>query len=373
MKIPLQLALKPFGFLKKKRDLVGIDIGTHSIKLVYLKGSPGQWSLVRWSVIPYGEDIPLDTPLMDRRAQAVEALQNYLKTADLPVKKVATSVSGNAVIVRYVKMTKMPPSELSKSLKFEAEPYIPFNIEEVNLGFSILGDIVEEGQAQMETVLVAAKKDSVDLRVDLLREVGLEPVIMDVDAFALESAYESIYPPPQPETVLFMNLGATFTNMSIIEKGISRVVRDVFIAGNTFTKAIQTQFQCDVKSAEQKKIAYGILQEEGSTDVEGQQVVEVMLPVARDLLLEVQRSIDFYLSQGSDRTVNKIFLCGGSANLKGLDQFLNRELNIPVEVFNPLTLLSNSPSDLPEDQRGLLTYMAVATGLATRREGDSPQ
>src|SRR5204862_3313557 len=117
------------------------------------------------------------------------------------------------------------------------------------------------------------------------------------------------------------------------------------------TKAIQTQFQCDVKAAEQKKISYGILQDEQAADAEAQQVVEVMLPVARDLLLEVQRSIDFYLSQGSDRTVSKIFLCGGSANLKGLDEFLSRELNIPVEIFNPLGLLSNAPMDLSEEEK----------------------
>jgi type IV pilus assembly protein PilM len=167
-----------------------------------------------------------------------------------------------------------------------------------------------------------------------------------------------------------MNIGASFTNMSILEKGVSRVVRDVFIAGNSFTKAIQTQFQCDVKAAEQKKILYGIL-EDTAGDAEAQQVVEVMLPVARDLLLEVQRSIDFYLSQGSDRTVHKILLCGGSANLKGLDQFLNRELNIPVEIFNPLSLLQNAPLDLTDEQKSLLPHMAVALGLATRREGDT--
>src|SRR5258705_6106763 len=117
MQIPLQAVFKAFSFFKKKRELIGIDIGSHAIKLVYLKGSPGQWTLVRWGVIPYAEDIPLDTPLMDRRTQAVAALQNYLSSADLPIKRVATSVSGNAVIVRYVKMTKMPPEELSKSLK----------------------------------------------------------------------------------------------------------------------------------------------------------------------------------------------------------------------------------------------------------------
>ena len=370
MQIPLQAVLKALSLFKKKRDLIGIDIGTHAIKLVYLKGSAGQWSLVRWGVIPYGEEIPLDTPLIDRRSQAIAALQNYLKSAEFPVKRVATSISGNSVIVRYVKMAKMPPVELSKSLKFEAEPYIPFNIEDVNLGFSILGDIIEEGQAQMETVLVAAKKDSVDLRVEMLKEAGLQPVIMDIDAFALESAYETIFPPPQSETVLFMNIGASFTNMSILEKGVSRVVRDVFIAGNSFTKAIQTQFQCDVKTAEQKKILYGLL-EENAGDPEAQQVVEVMLPVARDLLLEVQRSIDFYLSQGSERTVHKILLCGGSANLKGLDQFLNRELNTPVEIFNPLSLLQNASVDLTDEQKTLLPHMAVAMGLATRREGDT--
>src|SRR5205823_374182 len=103
---------KALNLFKKKRDLLGIDIGTFAIKLVCLKGGPGQWSLVRWGMIPYGEDLPLDAPLMDRRMQAVTALQNYLKTADLPMNRVATSVSGNAVIVRYVKMAKMPAAEL---------------------------------------------------------------------------------------------------------------------------------------------------------------------------------------------------------------------------------------------------------------------
>jgi type IV pilus assembly protein PilM len=370
MMISLQ-ALKGLNFLKKKRDLIGVDIGTHAIKLVCLRRTASQWSLVRWGIIPYGEEIPLDTPLVDRRSQAVAALQNYLRTADFQTKRAAASVSGNSVIVRYVKMAKSSPAELAKSIKFEAEPYIPFNIEEVNLSFSIIGETMENGQPQMDTVLVAAKKDSIDLRVELLREAGLQPVILDVDAFALENAYESVYPSAQADTVLFMNIGASFTNMSIVEKGVSRVVRDVFISGNTFTKAIQQQFQCDVKTAEQKKISHGLL--ENPSDPEAQQVSEILLPIARDLLAEAQRSIDFFLSQGSDRTVNKIFLCGGSANLKSLDQFLANELKIPVEIFNPLTLLENAPADLSDEQKALLPQMAVAVGLATRREGDHPR
>src|SRR6202142_3155772 len=133
------------NLLKKKADLIGIDIGTHAIKLVCLRKTASQWSLVRWGIIPYAEDIPLDTPLAERRTQAAMALQSYLRTADFPTKKAVASVSGNSVIVRYVKMAKTTSAELAKSIKFEAEPYIPFNIEDVNLSFSILGDIVEEG------------------------------------------------------------------------------------------------------------------------------------------------------------------------------------------------------------------------------------
>lgn len=361
--------LKALSFFKRKQDLVGIDIGTHAIKLVCLKKSGSGWALVRWGVIPYGEDIPLDTPLIDRKPQAVAALANYVKTADLPSKKAVTSVCGNSVIVRYVKMAKMAHDELSKSIKFEAEPYIPFNIEDVNLGFSIIGETIEDGQAQMETVLVAAKRDMVDIRVDLLREAGMQPVILDVDAFALENAYETVNPLGQAETVMFINIGASFTNMSIVEKGISRVVRDVFIAGNSFTKAIQRQFQCDVKTAEQKKIQYGLA--EDPNDPEAQQVNEVLMPVARDLLMEVQRSIDFYLSQGADRSVSKVYICGGSASLKLLDQFLGNELKMTVEIFNPLSLFENAPMDLSEEQKSMLPQMAVAVGLATRRERDA--
>jgi len=367
MRISLQ-SLKNLNFLKRKSDLLGIDIGTHAIKVLCLKRGAGNWSITRWAVIPYAEDIPLDTPLIDRKTQAEAALANFLKTTELPTKKAATSVCGNAVIVRYVKMSKMTRADLAKSIRFEAEPYIPFNIDDVNLSFSILGDVFEDGQAQMEAVLVAAKRDAVDLRIDILRATGLHPVIMDVDAFALENAYESLVSASSMETVMFMNLGANTTNMSIVEKGISRVVRDVFIAGNSFTKAIQRQFQCEVRTAEQKKITYGLV--EDAADPESAQVVEALMPVARDLVTEIQRSIDFYLSQGQDRSVSKIYICGGTANLKGLEQFLSDELKIPVELFNPMTLADNPPTELSDEQKSLMPQMAVAFGLATRRERD---
>ena len=134
----------------------------------------------------------------------------------------------------------------------------------------------------MDTVIVAAKRDAVDLRVEILRNAGLVPAVLDVDAFAIENAFQASSPLASAETVMFVNIGANFTNMSIVEKGVSRVVRDVSIAGHTFTKTLQNQLQCDFHTAEQKKIAYGLL--ESADNPETSAIAEVLLPVARDLM-----------------------------------------------------------------------------------------
>lgn len=353
----------------RPKNLVGIDIGSYAMKIVTLKKTGDQWALQQWAMIPYNDDSGAEIPLSDRRDQIVSLLQNYLKTPGLSSKRIATSVSGNSVIVRYVKMAKMSKADLSKSLKFEAEPYIPFNIEDVSLGFHVIGDVVEDGQVQMDTVIVAAKKDSVDTRVDILQSAGLQPAILDVDAFALENAYQYTHPTAPTETVMFINIGASFTNMSIVEKSVSRVVRDVSIAGNTFTKAIQNQLQCDFRVAEQKKASIGL--DPTSEDPDAATVVEVLGSVTRDLITEIQRSMEFYISQGSDRAITKIYLCGGGAGLKGLDRLIADDLHIEVGIFDPISLLQNAPLDLTDEQKKAMPQLAVAVGLATREEGDS--
>jgi type IV pilus assembly protein PilM len=356
---------KSLSLLKKSRGLLGVDLGTTSIKIVRLERRGANWSLAHCGVIPYGEDLPMDAPLNERRLQAADALIGYLSENLLGQKRTAFSISGNSVIVRYVKLPKMKTDELKESLKFEAEPYIPFNIDDVNLGYFIIGDTLEDGRPMMETVLVAAKKDAVETKTDILKEAGLQPVILDVDAFALESIYE-IIAPGTTDTVIFMNIGATATSISIVEKGISKVVRDVFIAGNSFTKALQRQMQCDIKTAEEKKKIWGL--SEGSGDSEAQQIYDALIPVVQDLAAEVRRSIDFYLSQGPDRSVQKILLCGGSASLKNIDKFLARDLAVSTEIFNPFTAFGDIL--ITDENRSQLPQMAVAAGMAMRNEQD---
>ncbi len=359
--------------LFKPKDAIGVDLGSTSIKIVQLKGSPGRWSLARWAYLPLPNAGP-EVAGPDRKAQAVKLLQDYVgKQKKNAIKSTVFAVSGNAVIVRYVKFPKMTKDDLSKTIQFEAEPYIPFAIPEVNIGFHILGDVVEDGQKKMETILVAAKKELISARMEVVQQAGLVPSVIDVDAFSLENAYEMNRNPATKETVLLVHMGASVTTMTIIESGISRVVRDVFIAGNTLTKAIQRNFQCDAKQAEEMKNRTALLvtpedreKAMASEQKEALQMSTVMLPVVKDLLAEVQRSLDFYLSQGNDRQVNKVLLSGGACRLGNLINYFGQELRLPVENFDPFAKVEGAKAISPE----MRPLFAVAVGLALRRDSD---
>jgi type IV pilus assembly protein PilM len=367
------IKLEKFRLFKAK-DAIGVDLGSTSIKIVQLRGSPGKWSLARWAYLPLPNAGP-DVPGPERKSQAINILKDFAaKQKKNAVKATAFSVSGNSVIVRYVKFPKMSREDLSKTIQFEAEPYIPFAIPEVNIDFHILGDIVEDGQKKMETILVAAKKEIINGRLDVVTQAGLAPVVIDVDAFALENAYDLNRNPAQRDTVLIVHIGASVTTMAIVEGGVPKVVRDVFIAGNTLTKALQRNFQSDAKAAEEMKARASLLataEEREKAMAEGNkemlQMSTVMLPVVKDLLAEVQRSIDFYLSQGSDRQVAKVLLSGGGSRLGNLVTYFNHELRLPVEVFDPFEHIDGAKAISQE----LRPLFSVAVGLAARRDGDS--
>ncbi|MBI4249315.1 MAG: type IV pilus assembly protein PilM [Elusimicrobia bacterium] len=353
-------------------DLLGVDIGSQSIKVVWLKQKGDKYRLLQWAVLPL--ELEADTPAEERIAQSVKVLKTFLGVKKVTLKSAATSVSGNSVIVRYVKFAPLSREELAQILPTEAEPFIPFDINEVALSFYILGEVEEEGQPKMETVLVAVKNDLLDDRLDILQKAGLRPGVVDVDAFTLEN----IPRPPSPQeggaATLHLNIGNQVTNLSITEGKLTRVVRDVFIGGINFTKAIAKALQCDAAKAEDLKRSCGIMvssQDKAKALEEGNRealaVSQALTEVARDLVSEVQRSVDFYLSQGSDRSIQNIILSGGSASLKNIAQYLDSDLKVPVEVLNPLAFVEGQGQQVPEEYRPSL---AVATGLALRKKKD---
>ncbi|OGR83702.1 MAG: hypothetical protein A2901_07200 [Elusimicrobia bacterium RIFCSPLOWO2_01_FULL_54_10] len=364
----------------RNADSIGIDIGSSSIKIVQLKGSPGKYQLVRWSVIPIlgtmegekSEKAEL-TP-EEKKAAATNLLRSYRGSGKGIPKNAVSSVSGSSVIVRYVKFQKLTRKELTKTIKVEAEPYIPFNIEEVYVGFYPVRDLVEDGKTKMETVLVAAKQDQVNQRTEILEGAGFKPTIIDVDAFALESVYDASFQgvPPE-ETVLIANIGFTQTNFVIIDKGLSVVVKDSLVAGNSINKAVVKNLGTDIRTAEKLKLANGLLltpQEKEAAMNEGKKeavaVSNAISSVAKDLTTEIKKLIEFYSMQGTERQVNRVIVSGGSSNVKNLIPHMAKELNLPVERLNPFTGISGTEG-VPEEYH---TTLGVAVGLAMRRAGD---
>ncbi|HBU69174.1 MAG TPA: hypothetical protein DEE98_02200 [Elusimicrobia bacterium] len=368
------IKLPEISFLKSK-EAIAVDLGSSSIKVVQLKQTAGKYSLVKWGVIPISDGAAELSP-QDKKSISAARLGEFLAREKILTKNIVGSVSGNQVIVRYVRFPKLSREELNKTIQFEAEPYIPFDIRDVNLGFHIIGEVVEEGQKKMETILVAAKKDVAQTRLDVFDELNLRPVVIDVDVFALQNAYELNCDPAVTETAVLVNIGASVTNLAIVENNIPKVVRDVFISGNSFTKAIQRNLACDMKTAEEMKYKHTLLvtaEEKEKTlsnnQKEAIQFSSAVVPVARDLLSEIHKSIDFYISQNPERTVNKIYITGGSSYLKNLNKYLELELKIPVEIFNPLKNIAGG-ENVPAN---LASFLSIAIGLAVRFENDVPK
>ncbi|HNW43328.1 MAG TPA: type IV pilus assembly protein PilM [Elusimicrobiales bacterium] len=354
------------------KEIIGIDIGNHSVKLVCFVENKKALALKDWGCIPL--TIKADTPPEEKKAIISEEIKNYLKKKGIEARRAAASVSGNSVIVRYVKLPKLTSKELLLTINVEAEPFIPFDINDVRLTYSILNDVTEEGEQKMETVLVAAKKESVQDKIDILEGAGLDPVLVDVDSFALETLYSRLVPAADNSSVLFLNIGQKVTNLSIVTQGVTRVVRDIFIAGATFDKAIAKALKSDAAAAMAAKKAHGLLVTDEdkeaaieSFDKEGILVSKAASGVLKDLYTEVSRSIDFYLSQGVDHSIAKIIISGGMANLGNVSMFLASEFKVPVEVANPLAFLSEQPKNIPKD---VLPALAVAAGLALRKFKD---
>jgi type IV pilus assembly protein PilM len=361
------------AFLMGPQELLAVDIGSFAIKCCFIKTEGGVPTLKLWGYLPY--TVKPDATPDEKKAEAIKELKAFLIQKGIKNADAATSLSGNSVIVRYVKFPRLTKAELTATLATEAEPFIPFDINEVQLGFHILNEVTEEGQKKMETVLVAAKKDLVVQRLDVLQAAGLFPMVIDVDSFSLENVNERVRDVKnEPGATLYLNIGHMVTNLSIIEAGITRVVRDIFISGNTFNKAIIKALQVDAAKAEELKRKHGIIVDAAEKEKalqEGQRealgVSQAVATVAKDLVSEVHRSVDFYLSQGPERSIGRIVLMGGSAKLPNLAKHLSAELKVPVGVLDPFTFLKNPPADLPAD---LAPSFAVAVGLALRRNRD---
>jgi len=343
--------------------IMGLDIGSNTVKLVEIDRSKKGFSLeyVGLAPLPDGAIVDKSIKKPDLVGQAIGALHKNSKSR---TKQVGTSLAGKAVIIKQVTMTSMSDSQLEKQIQMEAEPYIPFDIKDVNLDFFIMGDRPEK-EGAMEVVLVAAKKDYMAEYVDLVTSLNLVPVVVDVDPFALEVMYEFCYPNVQEEIVALVNVGASTINVNILKSGASQYTRDLPLGGDSITREIMRFFDVDFERAENIKRGSQL------ENVNPRNLRKIFQRSVDYFVSELQKILDFFSTNVSYDPIQKIFLSGGAAATYGLSSTMGAELNIPVEIIDPFRSLRVDEKVFDMDYLNSVgPAMAVAVGLALRDERD---
>lgn len=347
----------------KKKGVIGLDIGSSSIKLVELNEGKNGFKLQNLAISPLPPEAIVDGSLMDS-VTIIDMIRELAANTKTKTKDVVTSISGHSVIVKKINLPFMTEAELEESIQWEAERYIPFDINDVNIDFQILGSGPENPEV-MDVILVAAKKDIINDYISVIIESGLNPVIIDVDAFALENMLAINYEIEKEEIIAIANLGASTTNINIIKNNVSAFTRDIFKGGNQVTEEIQRQLHIDYEEAEKIKVG-------SKVDTTSQATIQDVLKTASEsLAMEIGSSLDFFQSTTTYEKINKFYLSGGGSKIKDFDLILQQQIGIPVEIVNPFKKIEYSGKNFDiEYLREIGPIMAVGVGLSTRKVGD---
>ncbi len=348
-------------FFKKKKEVIGIDIGSSSVKLVQLKAQKGAYRLLNAGIMPLPPEAIVDNTLMDS-ASIVGAIRNLVASLGIKARDVACSISGNSVIIRKITLPTMTTEELEDQIVWEAEQYIPFDINDVNLDFQILSpDSIDP--TKMSVLLVASKKDLINDYVAVFNEAGLQLSVVDVASFTIQNAFEINHDVDPDDVVALINIGASVMNINIVKSGITLFTRDVQMGGNLYSEEIQKQMGLSSSEAESMKLL--------ANKAGNNALLEVLDKVNETITQEIRRSLDFYNSTASDERITRIFLSGGCSKVYNLLEVINEKLGVPVEMINPFARITCNDKEFdPEYLAEIAPLMAVTVGLAIRRVGD---
>jgi type IV pilus assembly protein PilM len=347
------------GFLSKSKPLVGLDIGSSSIKAVELTKSKQGYQLTGFAYESLGPDSVVDGAIMDGRGVA-ESIKRTFMLGRFKPKSVATGVSGHSVIVKRVVVPATTPSEVETSIQLDAEQYIPFDITEVNLDYQVVGPgITAAEEPGMEVVLVAAKKDKIQNHTNVISLSGHEPDIVDIDAFALQNVFEANYMSRPEETVALLNIGASLMNISITKGGMPLFIRDVSVGGNQYTDILQKELQLNFQEAEDLKLG-----KTGGSEVE--MVQPLLESITAMLIMEVQKTFDFFRETYPTETISQVLISGGTSRMPGLADRIQSTFSYPTEVLDPFRSITIGPKIDGDKVASLGPALAVAVGLALR-------
>ena len=350
-------------FSRKSKSSVGLDIGSSLIKIVEIDHSNEEPRLVKYGLMKLPPEAIVEGEIMDR-SLVIEGIQECMTKANIDKKDVITAVSGRAVIVKKVVMDKMNPDDAKEAIFWEAEQHVPFDIDDVCLDFQVLKEDV--GANQMEILLVAAKKEMVNTHADLIRDAGVNPVIIDVDSFAVQNAYESSLDGGWTGVTGLINIGSDVTNINIVQNNIPLFTRDLSVGSNVFIEGMQRELGMSFEEAE--------LMVSGETSIEEEdRVREIIASASEELSMGIERSISFLKTAGDADQLDEVVMSGGGARLPWLRDILSEKHQIEFKINDSVTRIEQDESLMEsgiEDLEKVAPLLTVSLGLALRREGN---
>jgi len=342
-----------------KKNLVGLDIGSSSVKAVELVKKGSALQLLNLGFENLQTDTIVDGQIMELN-NVSNVISNIFSEHQIKTNRVAAGVSGHSVIVKNIVLPSMSEEELQESFSWHAEEHIPFDIADVNLDY----ELTNKSSESLHVLMAACKSDKIANVKQAIQLAGKQPVIIDVDAFALQNCYEVNYQPRAGEIVALLNIGAATMNINILNGTRSVFARDAGVGGSQYTSLLQKELGLSFEQAEGVK--RGMALPDG---IEPRPIQPIIETVSDVLALEVRKTMDFYraTAEEKDTGIQKILLAGGGSKLPGLAEYLGRRFEIPVEVFDPFRQIEVDDKKFdPEYMREIVPEMAVAVGLALR-------
>ena len=338
------------------KTTVGLDIGSGLIKVAVIDHSRSEPELIRVAVVPLLADAIVEGEIMDPGIVA-EAIQGALAAADVKGKQVVTAVGGRDVIIKKIQIERVKEQQARELMRWEAEQHVPFDMESVELDFQIL-DPNADG-VEMSVLLVAAKRELIEAKIRILTDAGLDPALVDVDAFALHNAFEVNYPDAMHGVVALVNIGHEVTNINILDEGVPILTRDITVGTRRFREDLQRERGLSADEAQQLLQGYD----------RSEHLDAVLEGRGEEIAVGVERAAAFLAS--SSRTggqVRAIYICGGGSRIPGLTDVLADRLRLSVQQANPLVNLKvrdGALNSLVTDEVAPLLMLPI--GLALRQ------
>ncbi|WP_027159118.1 pilus assembly protein PilM [Methylobacter luteus] len=347
-------------FNQKQNAVLGIDVSTAAVKLLELSKVGARYRVENYAVASLPQDAIIDKNIANIDVIS-DAIKVALKQSGSKLKQAAVAVAGSAVMTKIITMpASLSSDEMEEQIMVEADQYIPYSLDEVNLDFEVQGEN-EHNPEMVDVLLAASRKENVDDRVEALAKAGLKARVVDVEAFAMENAFtllaDQLPDSLEGRTIAIADIGATMATLNVLHDCRTVYTREQGFGGKQLTEEIQRRYGLSYEEAGLAK-KHGGLPDNYTTDV--------LDPFKRAMVQQIARSLQFFVSSSANRGIDSIILAGGCASIPGVEKLVEQSLGVPTYIANPFINMALSNRVKPQALSNDAPAMMIACGLALR-------